>query len=84
MPLTGTASAMANQIVTQIKATANPPLTPAQESKMITDWTAICTGMITHITTNAVVNTTVTGATSAGTPGGPLPITAQPGVGVIT
>lgn len=45
---------------------------------------AIATAVVNHIVTNAVVNTTVTGVTGVGPPGGPLPITAQPGVGGIT
>lgn len=39
---------------------------------------AIANAVIDEITTNAVVLTT--GATGSGPPGGPLPITAQPGV----
>lgn len=45
---------------------------------------AIATAVVNHIVTTAVVNTTVTGVTGVGAPGGPLPITAQPGVGAIT
>lgn len=45
---------------------------------------AIATAVVNHIVTNAVVNTSVTGTTGVGAPGGPLPITAQPGVGAIT
>lgn len=39
---------------------------------------AIANAVIDEITTNAVVLTT--GVTGTGSPGGPLPITAQPGV----
>ena len=36
------------------------------------------------LTTQAVVNVTVTGVTDVGSPGGPLTITSQPGVGNIS
>ena len=45
---------------------------------------AIANAVIDEITINAVVNTTVTGVTGAGAPGGPLPITAQPGIGTVS
>lgn len=45
---------------------------------------AIANAVIDEITINAMVNTTVTGVTGTGAPGGPLPITAQPGIGTVS
>jgi len=45
--------------------------------------TAVALDVILHFQTNALVNTLVNGLTGSGAPGGPLPIIAQPGVGVI-
>ncbi len=45
---------------------------------------AIAKAVINHFEANAIINTTVTGTTGIGPPGGPLPIVTQPGIGTIT
>lgn len=76
------AAGCANAIVTQLK-TGNPDISGQVETDLIASWTSICQGLITHITTSAVVNTTVTGVTSPAVIGVPSTITAQPGIGTI-
>lgn len=44
----------ASLVVTELKTTNT--VTPAQEARMITQWTAICKGLITHIKTAADLN----------------------------
>jgi len=53
-------------------------LTSEEKDKIEAGWVAIATGHVTHITTNAI--TLTTGVTAVGPPGGPLPITLQPGI----
>jgi len=57
----GVAVAAAIQSATPAPGTA---ITPSQLEAM---WIAICTEIITEITTNGVTSTTVTGGSSAGT-----------------
>jgi len=59
-------------------------LSGAEQTILIAKWQIIAGEIISHITGNAVVNTTVTGVTGTGAAGGPLPITAQPGTGTVT
>ncbi len=61
--------------------TAGTPITTGQLEDI---WRAIKGEDVTEITTNALVSTTVTGATGTGPSGGPLPITAQPGTGGVS
>lgn len=75
------AAAWANSIITNIDQTG---MSVSEKADLLTAWTDICTAHITFITTNALVSTLVNGTTGSGTPGGPLPIVAQPGTGVIT
>lgn len=52
-------------------------LTQAEKDSIEDAWDIICQAHVNHIKNNAVTSTT--GATGTGSPGGPLPITAQPG-----
>lgn len=72
----------ATLVVTNLK-TINPRIDSEQEALLVSYWTQICKGILDHIKAAAVVNTTVTGVTGTGPAGGPLPITLQPGVGVV-
>jgi len=65
------------EIATAIAA-SQPGLDAAEQAAQLAAWKIIAGAIVLHIQTNGVVLTT--GATGAGTPGGPLPITAQPGV----
>lgn len=47
-------------------------------------WQGVMTLIYDDIKASMVVNVTVTGETDSGPPGGPLPITAQPGVGGVS
>lgn len=79
-------AAMATLIVNQLK-TLNPEIAsqPGAEAKLLASWTAIATGMITHITSAAVINTNDTiisnGSTTSGPPSGPFPIVSLAGMG---
>ncbi|MEW5804666.1 MAG: hypothetical protein AB1847_21460 [bacterium] len=59
-------------------------MSAAEEAVLIAKWKIIAGQIVSHITNNAVVNVTTTGATGTGPSGGPLPITAQPGVGTVS
>ena len=63
---------------------AQTGLSGAEQTILIAKWQIIAGEIVSHITGSAVVNTTVTGVTATGTPGGPLPITAQPGIGTVS
>ncbi len=63
---------------------AQTGLSGAEQAILITKWQIIAGAIVTYITSNTVVNTLVTGVTATGTPGGPLPITAQPGIGTVS
>lgn len=75
-------SGCASLIVTNLKS-ENNKIDATEETRLTTYWTAICKGILDHIKTSGVVTTTVNGVTGSGTPGGPLPIVAQPGTGTI-
>lgn len=77
------AATCASDIVTKLK-TANSDISGQIEQDLIDQWTLICEALINHITSQGVVNTTVTGSTGTGPAGGPLPISAQPGTGTIS
>lgn len=59
-------------------------LSGAEEAIVTAKWKIIAGQIVSHIQNNAVVNVTTTGATGTGAAGGPLPITAQPGVGTVS
>ncbi len=59
-------------------------LSEAERAAVVNAWKVIAGKIVTHIITNAVVNVTTSGATGTGPYGGPLPITAQPGVGTVS
>jgi len=77
MPLTGTASTWRDTIISDMGISFTG-MSVAEEDLVKNAWLAICQAHITHITTNSLILTT--GVTGTGTPGGPLSITAQPGV----
>ena len=82
MALSGTTLGIA--IAENIIASYGSSMTAAEKTALRQRWINVATVIVTHITTNAVVNTTVTGETGTGPDGGPLPITSQPGVGTVT
>jgi len=82
MALSGTV--LGNAIAETIISSYGSSMTDAEKVILRARWRTIAGAIVTHITTNAVVNTTVTGATDTGPDGGPLPITSQPGVGTVT
>ena len=51
MPLNG--PQMAAEVIAAIKTVT--PLTPAQEADALTNWTPICTAIVTHFTVNGTV-----------------------------
>jgi hypothetical protein len=59
-------------------ASSQPGLNESEQAAQLAAWKLIANAIVLHIQTNGVVLTT--GTTGSGTPGGPLPITAQPGV----
>lgn len=59
-------------------------LSAEEHALILGKWKTIAGKIVAHITTNAVVNVATTGVTGSGAPGGPLPITAQPGVGTVS
>jgi len=76
MPLIGTASTWRDSLISAMGINFTG-MSPAEEAIVKAAWLAICQTHITHLTTNSLILTT--GVTATGTPGGPLPITAQPG-----
>jgi len=83
MPLTGTATTWRNALITAIGINFTG-MSVDEENLVKNAWLAICQTHINHLTGNTLVSTTVTGVTSTGTPGGPLPIVSQPGTGGIS
>jgi len=81
MALTGTAATWAASIIAAIDTTG---LTAGEITTIQDAWETILGVHINHLTGNTLVSTTVTGVTSTGTPGGPLPIVSQPGTGGIS
>lgn len=75
MALTSTASIWRDSIVATLDLTG---LSVAEENIIKSAWLNICQAHITHITANSL--TLTTGVTATGPFGGPLPITAQPGI----
>lgn len=53
-------------------------LTETEKDSIESAWNIVCEAHVNHIKNNAAVSTT--GTTGSGSPGGPLPIVAQPGV----
>ena len=66
------------QAIVTALASYQTGLSTAEKAQQLATWKLVATAIVTHITTSGVVTTT--GVTGTGTPGGPLPITAQPGV----
>lgn len=83
MPLTGTASTWRDSLISAMGISFTG-MSPTEEALVKDAWLAICQTHITHITNNALITVATTGVTGTGSPGGPLPITAQPGTGVVT
>jgi hypothetical protein len=57
---------------------------PADDAKAKAAWRAGLGALINYLVANTVVSVKTTGVTDAGAPGGPLPITNQPGTGGIS
>jgi len=72
------------QAITTALAAYQTGLSEAEKASQLVTWKLIAGAIVTHIQTLGVVNVITTGATGTGTPGGPLPIVAQPGVGTVT
>jgi hypothetical protein len=68
---------LGQEIVTAL-STIQPGLSSEEQATQLAAWQAIANAIVLHFQTNGVVLTT--GTTGSGTPGGPLPITSQPGV----
>ncbi len=66
------------QAIVTALASYQTGLSTAEKASQLATWKLVATAIVTHITTNGVVSTT--GVTGTGPDGGPLPITAQPGV----
>lgn len=66
-----------------LAATGQTP-TSADETTLRNLMKGLADEIIKEFIANAVVSVTTTGTTATGTPGGPLPITAQPGTGGIS
>ena len=60
------AATMAGLIVTNLKL-LNGDIDAAQEALLLTNWEAICQGIIDNIVSGAVTSTTIPGGSSAGT-----------------
>lgn len=73
-------NAMADRVLTFTGGTPEA----ADETALRDLMKALAEEIITEFIDNAVVDVTTTGVTGTGTPGGPLPITAQPGTGGIS
>lgn len=78
MPLTGTASTWADSIIAGIDQAG---MNNSEKDILKAAWQNICQKHIDHITGNASLGVFTTGVTGTGSPGGPLPITLQPGIG---
>ena len=68
---------LGEEIATAIAA-SQPGLNSEELAAQLAAWKLIANVIVLHFQTNGVVLTT--GTTGSGTPGGPLPITSQPGV----
>lgn len=69
-------ASLKSRIVTELTAQGFNLASPYSYATKMAE--AIANAVVDEITTNAVTSTT--GVTGVGAPGGPLPITAQPGV----
>jgi hypothetical protein len=71
---------IASAIESAFVAQYGPPIDPLEFGKFKT---ALANALFQVLTVQATIAVTTTGVTGVGTPGGPLPILAQPGTGTI-
>ncbi len=83
MPLTNTGLTWRDSLISSL-GIGFSGMSTEEENLVKNAWLALCNTHISHITGNSLISTTVTGQTGTGPEGGPLPITSQPGTGVIT
>jgi len=80
--LTGTGQVWADALMSAL-GVSFAGLTSGEEAMIRAYWKNLCDAHISHITSNSLINTLVTGVTGTGPDGGPLPIVSQPGEGAI-
>ncbi|MEW5803905.1 MAG: hypothetical protein AB1847_17560 [bacterium] len=71
------------QELTDVLLAGQTGLSAEERALVLNKWQAIGRVIVSYIQTNAQVQVSTTGTTGTGPNGGPLPITSQPGVGVI-
>lgn len=75
---------LGNALANVVISTMSQPPQAGDEDDLRDLMKLLAQEIIDEFVNNAVVNVTTTGITGTGTPGGPLPITSQPGSGGVS